>query len=267
MAWIYLAESVASPSHSTNGLLQSPTVNRISTRKPSCSHECKTECFLGLQFGTTCELSEQAAYPMELQLTSYVEDSPARTSRLLAVEQAWAESEADFSSKWSALWKKFAPDLYFWRTSQPSELADFDKSSEHLPIFGMTVDGRVYLPQMLEPRTCESGGSYLPTPAATSYGTNRGGAAGRVGKERLSLDTMARLNRWPTPTVDDAHNVTRTSGDYQSLTRKAGGQLNPTWVEWLMGYSSEWTACADWATAWFLSARKRRSNVSQVSHD
>ena len=71
----------------------------------------------------------------------------------------------------------------------------------------------------------------------------------------------------PTPTVDDSSNVTR---DCQSLTRavmfptptasgtdNAGGsnsrktarengtyvngQLNPTWVEWLMGFPPGWT--------------------------
>lgn len=45
----------------------------------------------------------------------------------------------------------------------------------------------------------------LPTPSASSYGTNQGGAAGRTGPVRESLDTMARNGRFggqllPTPT-------------------------------------------------------------------
>jgi hypothetical protein len=36
----------------------------------------------------------------------------------------------------------------------------------------------------------------LPTPSASSYGTNRGGAAGRTGPVRESLDTMARHDRF-----------------------------------------------------------------------
>lgn len=41
----------------------------------------------------------------------------------------------------------------------------------------------------------------LPTPSATSYGSNQGGAAGRTGKVRPSLETMAKHNLWPTPTA------------------------------------------------------------------
>ena len=42
---------------------------------------------------------------------------------------------------------------------------------------------------------------FWPTLSATPYGTNQGGAAGRVGPVRPSLETMAR---WPTPTALDA---------------------------------------------------------------
>lgn len=48
----------------------------------------------------------------------------------------------------------------------------------------------------------------LPTPSASNYGTNQGGAAGRVGPVRESLDTMARNGRFdptllPTPKESD----------------------------------------------------------------
>jgi hypothetical protein len=67
---------------------------------------------------------------------------------------------------------------------------------------------------------------------------------------------------WPTPTADDANNATRESGAFQSLTREIvsnetrNGQLNPTWVEWLMGYPLGWTALEDSATP---SSRKSRN--------
>lgn len=45
-------------------------------------------------------------------------------------------------------------------------------------------------------------GSLLPTPAATSYGSNQGGAAGRTGPVRHSLESMARGGLLlPTPRV------------------------------------------------------------------
>lgn len=86
----------------------------------------------------------------------------------------------------------------------------------------------------------------LPTPSASNYGTNQGGAAGRVGPVRESLDTMARrdrLHRWgiygaaierwehvmgpaPVPTMPSA--------------RTGGPQLAPAFVEWMMGVPAGW---------------------------
>lgn len=64
-----------------------------------------------------------------------------------------------------------------------------------------TVSGRQYCQlARCRRRTKESASGLLPTPAAQSYGSNQGGAAGRVGKVRHSLESMARHNLWPTPT-------------------------------------------------------------------
>ena len=162
--------------------------------------------------------------------------------------------------------------------------------------------------------TASSSSPSLPTPSAQSYGSNQGGAAGRTGKARPSLDTMARHNLWPTPRASDATagpeaTKTRPSGAKGStnlagaaamwptpsaslgshgglvtpskaragetlieavsldmwptptargasrgagwdrpgrpLSERAGGPLNPTWVEWLMGFPLGWTALED----------------------
>ena len=42
-----------------------------------------------------------------------------------------------------------------------------------------------------------------PTPSAQTYGSNKGGAAGREGKTRHSLNSMARHGMWPTPIASD----------------------------------------------------------------
>jgi len=41
----------------------------------------------------------------------------------------------------------------------------------------------------------------FPTPTATPYGNNQGGAAGRKGQVRHSLESMAKHDLWPTPTA------------------------------------------------------------------
>ena len=65
--------------------------------------------------------------------------------------------------------------------------------------------------QMLEPHTKETGGgASLPTPAARDYKDN--------GKNPAELQRKTK-----------------------TLATYAGGQLNPTWVEWLMGLPLGWT--------------------------
>jgi len=46
----------------------------------------------------------------------------------------------------------------------------------------------------------------------------------------------------PTPTGDDANNVTKTSGAFQFLSREVDGSLSPDWVSWLMGLPIGWTS-------------------------
>jgi hypothetical protein len=95
-------------------------------------------------------------------------------------------------------------------------------------------------------------------------------------KHSLPLSRAVRL--WPTPSAREVRNGWQdregeTKGTQESLStivmrelgRKTsepctGGQLNPTWVEWLMGYPLEWTALEDSATP---SSRKSRNGSAK----
>jgi DNA (cytosine-5)-methyltransferase 1 len=82
--------------------------------------------------------------------------------------------------------------------------------------------------------------SLLPTPTATSYGTNQGGAMGRTGKVRPSLQTMARHNLWPTPdasqrgarstdlVVNESTVKRRNSGQKRGMDLQTAVKLWPT---------------------------------------
>ena len=72
------------------------------------------------------------------------------------------------------------------------------------------------------------------------------------------------VKMWPTMTVNDSKNNGGPS-QYRrkshgkprglDLNAKVGGALNPTWVEWLMGYKAGYTDLKDWE---MLSSRKSR---------
>jgi hypothetical protein len=56
---------------------------------------------------------------------------------------------------------------------------------------------------------------------------------------------------WPTPTTQDASNnggPSQYERNSLPLNAVAGGALNPTWVEWLMGFPPGWTDLGDSAT-------------------
>lgn len=109
----------------------------------------------------------------------------------------------------------------------------------------------------------------FPTPSATEYGTNQGGGMGRTGPIRPSLGTMARKGLWPTPRTKGMCGGT---GNWAQLKAKCeditearqmgagnGGQLNPTWFEWLMGYPLGWTDLNALGIALCLRSRKLSS--------
>jgi len=100
---------------------------------------------------------------------------------------------------------------------------------------------------------------FWPTATARDWkGANTEQALTRKdGKSRM--DQLANAVAWPTPTAQEG----RYTGDYGSDGWRAGcakhhlgnvvqvangGQLNPTWVEWLMGWPLEWTDLKPLAT-------------------
>ena len=90
-----------------------------------------------------------------------------------------------------------------------------------------------------------------PTPRATdgSKGTRTTEGALKEFQRGKNLDLGTMVKLWPTPTASmGGSNIyapaTTERGHGVNLTGAVGGTLNPTWVEWLMGFPAEWTACA-----------------------
>ena len=73
------------------------------------------------------------------------------------------------------------------------------------------------------------------------------GLTRKDGKSRM--DQLANAVAWPTPKAQNSRGNGEKHGDGgPSLDVAVGGQLNPTWVEWLMGWPLEWTDLKPLAT-------------------
>lgn len=94
-------------------------------------------------------------------------------------------------------WKSSASNLHGKNSRPLNEVVRLEEESSA----GSSVDadGASSVEEETSAPGAESAQLY-PTPSATSYGSNQGGAAGRVGKKRESLEQMARA--WPTPTAE-----------------------------------------------------------------
>jgi hypothetical protein len=180
------------------------------TPKKLSQVEWPTDLSAELLFLATSETSEVNLGFVKL----FTADSRAKTLASQELEKVWAASEADYSLKLSDLQKKFDRLLSSLKMCQPLELGDLTKLSKHFPKYGMTVGGFVYLPQALALPTNASVGSYLPTPTASSYGSNGNGI--RKGKQisKKSLNSMAATGLWPTPQARDFR-----SGDHPDSLR------------------------------------------------
>ena len=225
------------------------------------------------RYGTTCELLT-ADHGEEL-LTWFRADFRVKTSVVPEKEKESPDRDPGFGQKWQESSAKLDPNMCSLKIVQTSELEVSKPYLRTLPFWGLMLNGVVYQRRNAKRIINGIASGLLPTPSANNYGTNQGGAAGRTGKVRPSLDTMARKNlwptikatdadrggrgdliqavrgnenkhfkTWPTPRVHDSKKMSPTEMDRKSpclAALQSPGQLNPTWVEWLMGWPIGWT--------------------------
>jgi hypothetical protein len=179
------------------------------------------------------------------QSTSSAAGSPAKTSASPDEAAGSQERGRVFGVRTPDLWANFDPATSSWKTSRLYVLGDSIKCSKTSMRAGMTRSGMVFPLVPLAPLTAATASGLLLTPIASNYGSNQGGgAAGRVGPVRHSLREMAKHGLWPTPTARDWKSGTGAKprkGHALPLSSQIGGQLNPTWVEWLQGFPLGWT--------------------------
>ena len=197
---------------------------------------------------------------------SFAEDFLAKTSASPGAEPELTAPDPVFGPSSTESFAYFDRDMSSWRTSQVSLLEGLDEFSETWPRAGTTLSGTAYPLRPSAPRTSVTESSWLPTPTAQSYGSNQSPSSGAA--VRLSLESMARRNLWPTPKASPSGpdyaraNRARSGGDDLAtrVARETPGQLNPTWVEWLMGWPLGWTDLKPLGTDKFRSWRQQHGD-------
>ena len=140
----------------------------------------------------------------------------------------------------------FDPDTSSWKTYQVCLLTNtWDVFSETWPRSGMTQNGQCFLRAPLVRHICGKGCSLWPTPTASAFKqdvNDSGEYAQRRAKsgQQITIALAVKL-----------------MGN-QSVC----GNLNPQFLEWLMGYPIGWTALEDSVTP---SSRKSRNGSAGKS--
>lgn len=155
-----------------------------------------------------------------------VEDFPANPSAWL--DDALPSEIPDGSGLPSHIaFAIYDPTTLSWKTSQGSLWEEWATYSESWPLSGMTLSGRAYRQAPSVPRTFAGECSSWPTPTA------RLGRGGGTPSHALAL---RRLDRRYGPNLDDVVSAQLPDGKR--------GRLNPTWIEWLMGFPPGWSDLA-----------------------
>ena len=154
------------------------------------------------------------------------------------------------------------PVTQSWKMYEATCLLGELRSLEKLPISGIALSGVLYQRPAWEQITDASGSLCWPTPTTQEVEhpdaqwteTNR-----RISKNGANtthgMGLADAVQKWPTPQAHDAKHLTskpKPTGQkmlsthiYERDASTSGGKLNPTFVEWLMGFPLGWTDLED----------------------
>ena len=219
-----------------------------------------------------------------MTLTSSQPVGRARTSALpVAVMASTVNDPASFSRSF-AWFDSYAQNTSCWKTWQRCLIGDWIEFSESWPRSGMMRSGIVYRLPPLVPRISGTGCSSLPTLRATDGDkgsrttsgaireANRGrnidlgcyvkmlptpnkwdgqrGAESRETKSKRGnggVNLLQAVKMLPSPAARDWKSGTgrQENGHTPQLPEVIGGQLNPQFVSWLMGFPVDWCDMPD----------------------
>jgi hypothetical protein len=182
----------------------------------------------------------------EAVLMSFLAGFPAKTSPAREKEQDSTATAPACGATWPASSAKYDPDSRSWKTAQCSLFGGLELFLETWPRWG-TMRGGEFWEQSMPAHLTGGAGSGLseswPTPTAQDCKNN--GAPSQMERNTLPLNAAVKASL-ATPQARDYRTGQQSRWDDPERTRnlndQIGGQLNPDWVELLMGWPKGWTS-------------------------
>jgi hypothetical protein len=224
-------------------------------------------------------------------LMSFQEASRARTLVQPEKAQVSPAIDQDYGKSLPGLLARYDPVTSLWKTAQCSLFEGLEQSLVTWPRSGSMRNGVCYQRPMLEPCTLERESGLWPTPTLCGN-HNYPGASKTSG---MGLASAVKL--WQTPVANDAANrskglwsgrgepklsaqvilyptptassdaagrpgskMQKMLGNCPAVRESGDGMLNPTWVEWLMGWPLGWTDLKPSVTVKYRFALPRRGS-------
>jgi len=147
-------------------------------------------------------------------------DFHVRTYRTAEEKKVSMEKSLVFGLKQGELLASYDRQSSSWKMCQLSLFVDYQQSLEIFPNSGMIRNGELYRLEKPEHPISEKGCLSLPTPAAHE---------GRLGYQRRPADKKGTQKSLTTVIIEN-----------QGGREKVSGQLNPEYVNWLMGFPVGW---------------------------
>ena len=212
----------------------------LPTRGGSCSPDNETDNLTDSQFGTTSEPLTASLGADTLTLSQV--GSRAKILARPEVVKALTAASRVYGNTWRVSFATWDRGLSLWKTPQCSLLGGSELFLETWPRWGMMRAGACSAHDTLAPLINGTGsGLRLATPTAKANQLSP--------SMRKHPGCRAWAKPYPTPVAADiAHRRDKYKQGGTALSTVVGGQLNPPWVEWLMGWPIGWTDCEPLAT-------------------
>jgi hypothetical protein len=192
-------------------------------------------------------------------LMSWLEGFHVKTSAEQEQAPESMDQEADYGWKWPGSFAKFIHQESKWKTRQCSLLGGLEPFSETWPRWGSMRDGECSELTTPELRTSEKGSGFWPTVRASDG--ERGGRGDLL--QAIRGNPNKHFKMYSTPVASDTgHRKKKYAQGGTALSMQVGGPLNPTWIEWLMGWPSKWTALEPLETAKYQEWLRQHSPCS-----